>query len=345
MACPKCACLLCGSEELACPSCGPVGRYIDGIPCFADPDYYWGEIPLDEMRKANCLAAEVGWEAAVERVLTRPSLRQYVSDPRRADFQYIWNLPPDSSVLDIGAGWGAIATALGRNFSRVVAVEGVFERTRFIDIRVRQMKLPVEVICADFLNLPLVPEQFDVVVLNGVLEWAAMGAQGDPREIQLGFLRSVRRLLKPSGFVCLGIENRIGWDALRGGTDHSGLSYTSLLPRRLAALVCNLKHQEYRSDQNRGYRTYTYSLPGYRKLFRQAGFGAVSAFHAWHGYNKPTVLLPLDHKEALLHFVDSQQLSGSGLRGNIKELGLRAAARTGILAHCASDFIFLMEKG
>ena len=250
-----------------------MGHYIDGIPCFTDPEYYWGEISEEDMRETNRLAAEIGWKAGLERVVTRSSLRDYVSDPRRADFQYIWNLPTDSSVLDIGAGWGAIASALGYNFSRVVAVEGVLERTRFIDIRVRQAKLPVEVICADFLTLPLAPRQFDVVVLNGVLEWAALAGDGSPREVQLGFLRSVRKLSKPSGFVCLGIENRIGWGAIRGSVDHSGLRYTSLFPRRVAAWYCSRRRGEYRSDQNQGYRTYTYSLPGYKRLLREAVSG------------------------------------------------------------------------
>jgi len=333
-------------DDLVCSSCGPVGRNIDGIPCFADPDYYWGEIPRESMREANRLAPEIGWRAAVERVIGSKALRDYICAPWRGDFQKLWTLPRDSSILDVGAGWGGIAAALAASYSRVVAVEGVLERTRFINLRARQMNLPVEPVCADFLRLPIAPRQFDAVVLNGVVEWVGIANKnGDPRALQIEFLRSVRELLKPSGFLCVGIENRIGSDHFRGGRDHSALRYTSLMPRKMADLVCRRFAPRHRSEANVGYRTYTYSLPGYRKLFREAGLGAVRAFHAWHGYNVPTVLLPLDETGALLDFVEGQDWRKYGWRGRIKHLAYETAARTGLWAQFASEFVFLVERG
>jgi SAM-dependent methyltransferase len=323
-----------------------VGKCVDGIPCFTNPNYYWGEIPRESMQEANRLAREIGWQAAVERVVSQKALRDYISAPWRADFRKVWTLPPNSSILDIGAGWGGIAAGLAAHFSRVVAVEGVLERTRFIDTRARQMKLPIEAICADFLRLPLARQQFDAVVLSGVVEWVGTARPvGDPRDLQIAFLRLVRELLKPSGFVCVGIENRIGRDALLRGEDHSGVPYTSLMPRKMASLVCGMFAKRHRSDANVGYRTYTYSLPGYRKLFREAGYGTVRAFHAWNGYNEPTVLLPLDKPEALLRFVDSQGWERSGLRGRVKRLAYRVGARTALWRNLASEFIFLAAKG
>jgi 2-polyprenyl-3-methyl-5-hydroxy-6-metoxy-1,4-benzoquinol methylase len=332
-------------EEIKCSTCGRVGSYIDGIPCFTDPSYYWGEIPLERMQEANRLAAEVGWRAAVERVTLDEPMRDYICAPWRADFQKLWNLGPNSAVLDVGAGWGGISAALAANFSRVVAVEGVLERTRFIRQRARQENLPLETVCADFLRLPLAPGQFDVVVLNGVLEWVGLANRnGDPRDLQVAFLRAVRKLLKPSGFLCVGIENRIALAYFRGVRDHSGLRYTSLMPRAMADRACRWFSRRHRSDVNVGYRIYTYSLPGYRKLFQDAGLGAARAFHAWHGYNVPTVLLPLEGDRALLDFVDSQEWRRSGLRGRIKDIAYRIAARTGLWRQFASEYSFLVER-
>jgi len=317
---------------------------VDGIPCFCDPEYYWGEIPKQEMQRANRLARERGWQAAVEEVVREKMLRNYICDKRRADFQYLWDLPADSSILDVGAGWGAIATALAHNFSHVVAAEGVLERCRFIDVRAKQANLPVEVICADFLGLPFGSEQFDAIVLNGVLEWCAMAAEGDPRECQLRFLRSIRNFLKSAGVLYVGIENRIGWDMLKGAADHSGLSYTSLLPRKLASLRCRVNGRQYRSSANVDYRTYTYSLRGYRELFREAGYGDMRSFHAWNGYNEPNLLLPLENSAALLHFLDSCQFPQKGRRGKMKDIVLRISAHTGLWRQFASDFAFLVKK-
>jgi len=323
-----------------------VGAWKDELPCFTDPDYYWGEIPLDEMRRANKIAQETSWEEAVDQVVKEPVLRDYIRNPDRAAFQHIWNLPPESVILDIGAGWGAITAGLAANFSRVVAVEGVMERCRFLRTRMKQMgNGNVEVVCASFLELPLEGAQFDGVVLNGVLEWIGLASKdGNPRDLQLAFLRRVRGLLKPSGILCVGIENRIGCYYWRGAMDHSGLRYTSLMPRRVADLWCRLQPQRYRSDRNQGYRTYTYSLPGYRKLFREAGFPRMHAYHAWNGYNLPDVLLPLDGDTgALSDFVSRLKLEWT-LRGKIKVAVMRFAARSGLWRQFADDFVFILGK-
>ena len=296
-------------EELVCASCGPIGRYVDGIACFTGPSHGVSEVSREEMRQANRLARESGWRAALERVV--PGKADAIGAPCRADFQYLWDLRPDSSILSAGDGWGTIATALGGNFSRVVAVERDFEHARFMDIRAQQMGASVEVICAELLRLPLAPQQFDAVVLDSGLKWLGLAAQGRPREIQLRLLRSLRDLLKPSGFACLSAENRLGWGR---GRDRSGSGFTR-------------------------------SLTGYRKLFREAGYGAVRTFYPWEGFDYTSILLPLDHSGALAHYVEFRDFARSGWRGRIKRLGLRAAARTGLWAHLAPEFIFLMENG
>ncbi|PYT27299.1 MAG: hypothetical protein DMG57_18700 [Acidobacteria bacterium] len=347
LVCPDCQGeLRVEGDELICGACGAVGRYLDGVPCFTDAKYYWGEVPEQTMRLANELADAEGWQAAVEKTVPRAELRQYICDARRADFQYLWDLPADATILDVGAGWGAIAAALAVNFSRVVAAEGVYERTRFIEKRARQSGLTsLQAVCADFLRLPFAPGQFDAIVLNGVVEWIGLASpEGDPRELQLRFLRRMRELLKPSGLVCVGIENRVGWSMFRGAPDHSGLPYTSLMPRALARYWCRRNQGNYRSDKNASYRTYTYSLGGYRRLFHEAGFEGFQAFHAYDGYNKPSVLLPLENQRALLHFVKRLELGRIGWRGYVREKILQMAARTGVWARGASEYIFLLKR-
>ncbi len=282
------------------------------IAQLAGPVHCRGEASLEDVRRANLLAREIGWRAAVERIV--PLEAGSICDAGRADFQYVWDLAPDSCILSVGDHWGAIATALAENFSRVTAVEPDFERARFIDIRAREMRTPVEVICAELLRLPLAP-QFDAVVLYSGLEWSSLAARGVAQDIQLRLLRSVRALLKPSGFVCLSIGNCLGWGARQGlGRSRFGGGFTR-------------------------------SLAGYRELFQKAGFGVVRAFHPWDGSDHPGVLLPLDHREALAHYVDFKDFARSGWRGRIKRLALHAAARTGLWAHLAPEFIFLMENG
>lgn len=246
LCCPRCCGVTerCG-DQISCEKCGVVGEWRGNLPCFTDPNYYWGEIPLDEMRRANEIAEQTSWEEAVDRVVNDRVLRDYIRNSERAAFQYLWNLTPESEILDIGAGWGAIAAGLAENFARVVAVEGVWERSRFLRTRMTQMGHDnVEVICANLLELPLQAGQFDAVVLNGVLEWVGLASrEGNPRDLQVAFLQRVHGLLKPGGIVCVGIENRIGWMLWRGARDHSGLRFTSLMPRKVADLWCRYHAQ------------------------------------------------------------------------------------------------------
>jgi len=256
-----------------------------------------------DLLDANRLAQQIGWQAAIGRIL--PERADLVCAPRRADFQYLWDLPTDAFVLSAGDDWGAIAAALGRHFAHVTAVEDVFERARFIDIRARQTNAAVEALCADLLFLPLAPGQFDAVVLNAGL---ACPANGATRDFLLRLLRSLRDLLKPSGFLCLNARNRWGWPPRGSG------------------------------------RGFTLSLAGYRQLLREAGFGAVRAFHPWDGSEHPGVLLPLDHAGALIHYIEFKDFPISGWRGEAKRLALRAAARTGLWAYLAPEFMFLAEN-
>jgi len=341
LTCPSCGALL--QDDLFCPTCRePAGRIIDGIPCFTDPDYYWGEISKSDMQTTNERAQSVGWEKALRERIQDEDFLEYVCSPSRADFQYLWNLPENATVLDVGAGLGAITASLCVRFSNVVAVEGVLERARFVRIRMEQLHRPgVSVICADLLRMPFAPGQFQAVVLNGVLEWSAMTSMDPPRQTQLNFLRRIHELLTPGGLVCIGIENRFGWAMIRGAKDHSGLPYTSLVPRFLANWICRTWSGGYRATANVGYRTYTYSLHGYHRLLEEAGFTSIRSYHAWEGYNMPKTLIPLENSKAILWFIT--HVAGPSFH-SVKRKAMILCARLGLWPFFASDFVLIADK-
>jgi len=142
--------------------------------------------------------------------------------------------------------------------------------------------------------LPFFDKTFDLIVLNGILEWVGEWRRtGTPREVQLDVLRKLRALLKPTGALFVGIENRIGLDSFLGRIDHPGTRFTSLMPRWLASTYIRLSRPDfYRTliGANKGYRTYTYSPKGYRKLLREAGFPEINLWWPPSGYNLPHVM-------------------------------------------------------
>ena len=267
-----------------------------------------------QLAELNRLAALDGWEAALRQVVQDRETVDSIHNLRAADFQYLWDVPENSDILEIGAGLGTVSVALARYYRRVIAVEPDWERARFINIRAAQMGLAIDSVCADFLSLPLARGRFGAVMLNRGLPEAGPGA----REAQIRFLASLRDLLQPAGTLCVSTANRWGLSALSGGG------------------------RRHRLSQKAGESLY--STRGYAQLFAAAGYTSIQAFHSWHGREEPTMLLPLDSPGALVHFVRSCRIGDYGFAGPIKDLALRAAARSGLWKQLAPDLVFLMVK-
>jgi hypothetical protein len=65
----------------------------------------------------------------------------------------------------------------------------------------------------------------------------------------------------------------------------------------------------------------------------------VRAFHSVNGCDAPSVLLPLNNRAALRHFVELDGCTGP------RYWALRAAVRLGLWERCAPEVIFVAEKG
>jgi SAM-dependent methyltransferase len=342
--------LLCGcgkrvpltADRFDCACGASLGYMVDRLATVPPPAPYWGEIPQDEMAQfLNACEAE-GWRQAVQRLSS--GMQDNICDPDRAAFQDLLPIPDGSSVLDVGAGLGGLAVALARRHS-VVALEGVPERARFIALRKRQDGIDnLTVVNGDVNKVRFAELLFDAIVVNGVLEWAALfDTTAPPHVIQRRFLSHLRQSLKPGGVIWLGIENRIGWDNIRGAIDHSGRRYTSLMPRSLADYVCR-RGVRYRADLNVGYRTYTYSYYGYRRLFDRAGLAIRSMWVAPHGYNLPIDLVAIN--KAAVHLYVSRNWAHPAInwRGVVKNAVKRILSRPSLWRLLGPDFAFLLER-
>lgn len=144
---------------------------------------------------------------------------RYHCSPQRSNILRPFRITPGMTILEIGAGTGALTRYLAEKGAVVTALEGTRARARSVAERCRDMK-SVEVVCGDFKNLET-SQKFDVVLVVGVLEYAASSAGGcsDPSH----FLERVAACLKPCGIVILAIENQLGLKYLLGGKeDHLG---------------------------------------------------------------------------------------------------------------------------
>lgn len=289
--CPRCRTgLVPAPAAFLCRGCDVSYPVVGGIPTFIEDERYWGEIREEDM--AWLVAHVEGGHPWREAILgsERASIRNktpFLLDFRRANWVIDLALPESADVLDVGAGLGGVAAGLAPYAGRVVALEPVFLRARFAAARFAQDGLHhVEVVRGTGLDHPFPPASFDLVVLNGVLEWLGKGSR-DPGATQRAVLKRLVEALRPDGTLAVAIENRIGIWFFLGRQDHSYLPFTSLMPRWLASGVT-------RARRGHPYDTYTYTHGGYRRLFAQCGLSEVRTLLPIWSYNTPDYLVPLE---------------------------------------------------
>lgn len=212
-------------------------------------------------------------------------------------------------VLDLGAGYGALAVPIEGRGSRVVAMDILEDRLRVARLRGEMtVGRPLRIVGADAFQSPRLPfadRSFDVVLINGVLEYAGLARGISPDQVQARVLGEAYRILMPGGWIYWAIENRYSITYLYG-PGHDGLWWSSLLPRRVAGWYAHLmRGQPYRMCE-----------PSYfqlRALLRQAGFRAIRVYGGVMNYNNFTNVIDLEaaHRPEGL---TSRGLKGLGLR-------------------------------
>lgn len=284
----------------------PPVELIHGVPSFVKDDYCFPYFSKPELLHLLSLAERVGWKYAV---VSNPesNLTKYLTDSRRLLHIPLLSLSSNSKILDLGAGLGSLSFQIAkRNPScEVYAFDKTLEGLLLLNVIKEQEKLKnLRIARVDALDIPIDDAFFDVVLVVGVLEWVGASTEGlHPIKAQINVLREAYRVLKPHGQLLIGIENRFGYQYLRGALDHSNLPYTSLMPRFIANW-----YSKFRLGSE--YRTYTYSERGYRKLVSEAGFKNLEIFAAFPDYRIPRLIVDVNiSKEMLKRQIESMSLT------------------------------------
>jgi ubiquinone/menaquinone biosynthesis C-methylase UbiE len=333
---------------MVCPTCGKSWPSRGGVPRFFEPSYYWGEIPESEANSLIEEAKQQDWrKAVVDRFAGNQAMQTSLLDWQRASWLPLLGLESDAVALDIGSGYGAITHALARSVGNVCSLEAISQRIEFTKVRLEQENIHnVQLLQGSALELPFFDQTFDLIVINGVLEWVGeWQTDKDPRAVQVEFLQRVSRLLKDQGVIVIGIENRLSYETLLGAIDHSGLPYTNWMPRFAATYwLRRLRSHRYRTSANKtDYRTYTYSERGYERLLADGGLSA-QYYWSYPGYNEPYSLVPL-----VSELIEDQIVSGSTEPSQAKRRTWRSEvagmlARLGVLRFLVPEFLIVAGK-
>jgi len=241
-----------------------------------------------------------------------------------------------ASVLELGAGCGAITRYLGEQFGLVWAVEGSLARCKCI--RKRCVDLDnVRVICGNFFDIPWenIEEKFDLVTLIGVLEYGSLYFS-PPSDAASSTLRLAHEVLKENGLLIIAIENKFGvkyWSGCH--EDHTGIVFESL--------------QGYPSRKG----PTTYGRQELEDLLRRSGFGWVDWYLPFPDYKLPDVIINAQIPElGNRYFVYNWIETPFQDRGFTKRLLLfneslvvRELSRNNLLPELANSFLVLAYKG
>jgi len=301
--CPKCRGELKSGHHTTCTGCNSVFPTKDGVLDLAPDQEYVYSLKSLSTQRFRQLIDEVranGFETAYQDYL-REDFELRRNRPQRSRFRLflrdvmlslngrtiasnvrtvlyespasLWlltGLPADGVVLDLGAGWSATSHIVSRHCKHVVAADPTLERLQLSAIRAATdgTKNMTFVRTPTSLTLPFADNTFDLVMLNGVLEWMpASVLDGEPADVQERILKEVRRILRPTGQVLVAIENRFAFGDLLGFPEgHIGLPWVGVLPRSLARLY-------HRLLKNQSLRVTTHSRQGLENLLAEAGFG------------------------------------------------------------------------
>jgi len=148
----------------------------------------------------------------------------YHFTPIRRNILEWYDFNPQGSLLEIGAGCGAVTGLFSDKLTSVTAIEMSMRRAEILANRYRDRK-NIEIIVGDLFDIEL-DQQYDYITLIGVLEYAAMNGAENPYH---RFLSKVRTLLKPNGILFIAIENKYGLKYWSGSLeDHTGTPFDSI---------------------------------------------------------------------------------------------------------------------
>lgn len=212
----------------------------------------------------------------------------------------------DASVLEIGAGMGAITSELCKKAKRVVSVELSKQRATAIANR-NQTQENLEIMVANLNDMKL-EEKFDYITLIGVLEYAPLYT--NTQNPFVDFLTHIKQFLKPDGKLLIAIENKLGMKYFAGAPeDHTNLKYdgiTGYQNKQSAQTFGKKELQELLGKTGLKYTKFYYPLPDYKLpncIFSDEYLPNEESIQAYQVYYYEGTKIEFDEKKAFMEAI------------------------------------------
>lgn len=262
-------------------------EYYNGSDDYSDGDIE-NEI-LDYVK--NCMSSEDGSDYDTVMDILRKDNRWpvlYHLSPVRQNIIDWYDMKKGASVLEVGAGCGAVTAAICRQAAKVTSVELSKRRALINAYRNRQYK-NLDIIVGNFNDIRF-QETYDYITLIGVLEYANYFTGGEDSFVS--FLKKIKTLLKPDGKLLIAIENKFGMKYFAGqAEDHTGRLFDGI--------------EGYIGTDS---RVRTFSKKELKDIVTEAGLPEIRYFYPFPDYKFPVQVFSEDympHPEDLVCSLDS----------------------------------------
>jgi cyclopropane fatty-acyl-phospholipid synthase-like methyltransferase len=237
--------------------------YCDGM----EAEKYILEI-ISQAKDCSCSSLEL--QNAIK---DRPS--EYHLTSLRSDLFKPFSFVPNSRVLELGCGCGAVTRYFAEKEMQVDAIEGSFVRSKITAERCKGFH-QTKIYSINYNDVDFYPHYYDYVLLIGVLEYAPLfiGENCHPVESAKKVLKKIRQALKRNGHLILAIENKLGMKYFGGcHEDHTGIEYDGIL--------------DYPSTE----KVVTFSKKELQDVFSECGFPAQNFYYPFPDYKIPSCIL------------------------------------------------------
>lgn len=194
----------------------------------------------------------------------------YHLSPIRENIVEWIDISPEATVLEVGAGCGAVTGALAQKSKKVTCVELSKKRSTINATRNRE-KDNIEIFVGNFQDIEDSLPKYDVITLIGVLEYAKSYIRS--KEPYMDFLKIIWKHLNPNGKLIVAIENKLGmkyWAGCR--EDHTGKYFDSL--------------EGYPGDSH----AITFSRSELERLLTESGYQNTKFFYPYPDYKLPMTI-------------------------------------------------------
>ena len=148
----------------------------------------------------------------------------HLSDLRVGLFNW-YDFRPGASLLEIGAGFGALTGDFCRRCAQVTAVEASVFRAESIVERYKSVE-HLTVYAGEVTQIEF-RQKFDYIVLVGGLECAGQGSL-EP-DVYAEYILGLKRLLKPDGIMLVAVDNRYALRSFCGEQErYTGLPFAGI---------------------------------------------------------------------------------------------------------------------